>query len=175
MSSASPTSRRPKSWTSSRSTPRQERAIAEVEYRADDICLAWLLEALLFDRGWEETFEGEITGVIASGVFARFGEVFEGYLPVRKLPGYFELNELGTALVARRGGRRYGLGDRIEVRVSDIDRPAGKVELFRLMHRPPAGDPLEAGVRHSLSVAADVVGPARHAEGGDQRASRVVD
>ena len=107
----------------------RERAIAEVEYRADDICLAWLLEALLFDRGWEETFEGEITGVIASGVFARFGEVFEGYLPVRKLPGYFELNELGTALVARRGGRRYGLGDRIEVRVSDIDRPAGKVEL----------------------------------------------
>ena len=77
----------------------------------------------------EETFEGEITGVIASGVFARFGDVFEGYLPVRKLPGYFELNELGTALVARRGGRRYRVGDRIEVRVSDIDRPAGKVEL----------------------------------------------
>ena len=110
-------------------TSARERAIAGVEYRADDICLAWLLEALLFDRGWEETFEGEITGVIASGLFARFGEVFEGYLPVRKLPGYFELNELGTALVARRGGRRYRVGDRIEVRVSDVDRPAGKVEL----------------------------------------------
>jgi ribonuclease R len=110
-------------------TSTRERAIAEVEYRADDICLAWLLEALLFDRGWEETFEGEITGVIASGLFARFGEVFEGYLPVRKLPGYFELNELGTALVARRGGRKYRVGDPVEVRVTDIDRPAGKVEL----------------------------------------------
>jgi ribonuclease R len=107
----------------------RERWIAEVEHRADDICLAWLLEALLFDRGWDESFEGEITGLIGSGLFARFGEVFEGYLPVRKLPGYFELNELGTALVARRGGRRYGLGDRIEVRVSDIDRPAGKIEV----------------------------------------------
>jgi ribonuclease R len=82
----------------------RERAIAEVEYRADDICLAWLLEALLFDRGWEATFEGEVTGVIGSGLFVRFGEVFEGYLPVRKLPGYFELDALGTGLVARRGG-----------------------------------------------------------------------
>jgi exoribonuclease R len=48
---------------------------------------------------------------------------------VRKLPGYFELNAVGTALVARRGGHRYRLGDPIEVRVSDIDRPAGKIEL----------------------------------------------
>jgi ribonuclease R len=107
----------------------RERAIAEVEHRADDICLAWLLEAVLYDQGWEATFEGEITGVIASGLFARFGDVFEGYLPVRKLPGYFELNAVGTALVARRGGRRYRLGDPIEVRVADIDRPAGKIEL----------------------------------------------
>jgi ribonuclease R len=105
----------------------KERAIAEVEHRADDICLAWLLEAVLYDRGWESTFEGEVTGVIGSGLFARFGEVFEGYLPVRKLPGYFELNALGTALVARRGGRRYRIGDQIEVRVADIDRPAGKI------------------------------------------------
>jgi ribonuclease R len=110
-------------------TSLRERAIADVEYRADDICLAWLLEEVLFDRGWEETFEGEVTGLIGSGLFVRFGDVFEGYLPVRKLPGYFELNDLGTALVARRGGRRYRLGDRIEVRVSDIDRPAGKIEL----------------------------------------------
>jgi ribonuclease R len=107
----------------------RERAIAEVEHRADDICLAWLLEAVLYDQGWEASFDGEITGVIASGLFARFGEVFEGYLPVRKLTGYFELNAVATALVARRGGRRYRLGDPIEVRVSDIERPAGKIEL----------------------------------------------
>jgi ribonuclease R len=110
-------------------TSTRERAIAEVEHRADDICLAWLLEEVLFDKGWETTFEGEISGVIASGLFARFGEVFEGYLPVRKLPGYFELNDLGTALVARRGGRRYRLGDPIEVKVSNIDRAAGKIEI----------------------------------------------
>jgi ribonuclease R len=110
-------------------TSLRERAIADVEYRADDICLAWLLGQVLFDRGWDQPFDGEITGLIGSGLFVRFGEVFEGYLPVRKLPGYLELNDLGTALVARRGGGRYRLGDRIRVKVSDIDRPAGKIEV----------------------------------------------
>ncbi len=108
----------------------RERAAADVEYRADDICLAWLLDAELYEQGWEEPFEGEIIGVIGSGLFARFGEVFEGFLPARRLPGdYFELNDLATALVGRRGGGTFRLGDPIEVRVQSIDKPAGKVEL----------------------------------------------
>jgi ribonuclease R len=108
----------------------RERHAAAVEYRADELCLAWLLEQRLFELGWEAAFEGEITGVIPSGIFVRFTEVFEGYVPARRLPGdYFELNELATALVGRRGGRTYRLGDPIEVRVQDIRRSEGKVEL----------------------------------------------
>jgi ribonuclease R len=108
----------------------RERHASKLEYRADELCLCWLLEQRLFELGWEETFEGEITGVIPSGLFARFGDVFEGYVPARRLPGdYFELNELATALVGRRGGRTYRLGDRIEVRVRDIRLSEGKVEL----------------------------------------------
>jgi len=111
-------------------TSERERAAADVEYRADDICLAWLLDAELYERGWDEPFEGEIIGVIGSGLFARFGEVFEGFLPARRLAGdYFELNDLATALVGRRGGGTFRLGDPIEVRVESIDKPAGKVEL----------------------------------------------
>ena len=111
-------------------TSEQERAATEIEYKADEICAAWLLERTLFDRGWEEPFPGEITGVIPSGLFVRFGEVFEGYLPARRLHGdYYELNDLGTALVGRRGGRRYRLGDEIDVKVEDIRRSEGKVEL----------------------------------------------
>ena len=111
-------------------TSARERAAADVEYRADDICLAWLLDSQLYERGWEEPFEGEITGVIGSGLFAGFGEVFEGFLPARRLAGdYFELNDLGTALVGRRGGGTFRLGDPIDVRVESIDKPAGKVEL----------------------------------------------
>jgi ribonuclease R len=85
---------------------------------------------VLFERGWDEPFEGEITGLIGSGLFARFGDVFEGFLPARRLHGdYFELNELGTALVGRRGGGTFRLGDPIQVRVESIDRTEGKVEL----------------------------------------------
>jgi ribonuclease R len=109
---------------------RRERHAAQLEYRADELCLAWLLERRLFELGWEASFEGEITGVIPSGLFVRFDDVFEGYVPVRRLAAdYFELNELATALVGRRGGRRYRLGDPIEVRVEDIRRNEGKVEL----------------------------------------------
>ena len=111
-------------------TSERERAAAEIEYRADEIVLAWFLEQTLFDRGWEEPFAGEIIGVIPSGLFVRFGEVFEGYLPARRLHGdYYALNDLGTALVGRRGGRRYRLGDKLDVRVEDIRRSEGKVEL----------------------------------------------
>ncbi|HEY7149902.1 MAG TPA: RNB domain-containing ribonuclease [Gaiellaceae bacterium] len=111
-------------------TSETERAATDLEYRADDICASWLLERTLFERGWEEPFSGEIIGLIPSGLFARFGEVFEGFLPARRLHGdYYELNELGTALVGRRGGRRYRLGDEIEVRVADIRKAEGKIEL----------------------------------------------
>jgi ribonuclease R len=108
----------------------RERHAAQLEYRADEICLAWLLERRLFELGWDATFGGEITGVIPSGFFVRFDDVFEGYVPARRLPGdYFELNELATKLVGRRGGRTYRLGDPIEVRVQHIRRNEGKVEL----------------------------------------------
>jgi ribonuclease R len=111
-------------------TSDREREAAELEYLADDICLAWLLERVLFDRGWDEAFEGEIIGVIASGLFVRFGDVFEGFLPARRLHGdYFELNALGTALAGRRGGGVFRLGDRIHVRIEEIRRWEGKVEL----------------------------------------------
>jgi ribonuclease R len=108
----------------------REREAAKIEYLADDICLAFLLERLLFERGWEERWPAEITGVIGSGIFLRFGEVFEGFLPARKLHGeFFEINELGTALEGRKTGRAYRLGDTVDVRVEKIVRSEGKVEL----------------------------------------------
>jgi ribonuclease R len=111
-------------------TSAREREAAEIEYQADDICLAWLLERELFERGWQTPWAGEITGVIPSGLFVRFGDVFEGYLPARRLPGdYFELNTPGTALAGRRSGGVFRLGDPIWVAVEEIRRWEGKVEL----------------------------------------------
>jgi ribonuclease R len=111
-------------------TSAREREAAQVEYLADALCLAWLLDDQLFERGWEQPFDGEIVGLIGSGMFVRFGDVFEGFLPARRLPGdYFELNELGTALVGRRGGGTFRLGDAIDVLVEKIEKTDGKVEL----------------------------------------------
>jgi ribonuclease R len=112
-------------WTSLR-----EREAAQIEYKADALCLAWYLERRLFETGWEASFPGEITGAIASGLFVRFDGVFEGYLPARRLPGdYYELNPLGTSLVGRRSGFAYRLGDPVEVQVEKIEKSDGKVEL----------------------------------------------
>jgi ribonuclease R len=112
-------------WTSVR-----ERELSSVEYKADEICLAWLLERRLFEEGWETEFEGEIVGAIGSGIFVRFDTVFEGYVPARKLPGdYFELNPFATALVGRRNGFSYRLGDGIRVRVERIEKPGGRMSL----------------------------------------------
>jgi len=111
-------------------TSLREREAAQVEYLADEICAAWLLDQELFELGWDHEFEGEINGVIGSGLFARFGSVFEGYVPARRLPGdYFELNPLSTALVGRRGGGTFRLGDPIRVRVEKIEKMTGKIEL----------------------------------------------
>jgi ribonuclease R len=117
----------------------REREAAKIEYLADEICLAWLLEDRLAERGWSESWEGEIVGLIGSGLFARFGEVFEGFLPARRLPGeFFELNGTGTALAGRRSGRTYRLGDPIAVRVESIAKHEGKVELALAESTPRA-------------------------------------
>ncbi len=108
----------------------RERQAAEVEHGADDICLAWLLERRLFESGWDATFDGEITGLIGAGLFVRFDDVFEGFVPSRTIrDDYYELTPLGTGLQGRRGGRVFRLGDSLGVRVEEIRRMEGKVEL----------------------------------------------
>ncbi len=82
-----------------------------IERGADDICAAFLLERELRERGGEAEFEGEVSGVIRAGAFVGFGgelgDVYEGFLPARRIGGErFELNETETALVGRRVGAR---------------------------------------------------------------------
>jgi ribonuclease R len=111
-------------------TSAREREAEQVEYGADEICLAWYLEQRLFEHGWDHVFEGEVTGLIGSGLFVRFDDVFEGYVPVRTLrDDYYELSELGTSLQGRRGGKRFRLGDVLSVRVEEVRRAEGKIEL----------------------------------------------
>ena len=109
----------------------------QLERRADKLCASFLLERELFERGWKSRFEGEVSGVIGAGAFVRFGgklgDVYEGFLPARRLRGErFELNETETAIVGGRTGRALRLGDPVAVRVEASRGCAGP-------NRPRAG------------------------------------
>jgi ribonuclease R len=112
-------------WCSQR-----ERDAADIERRADAVARCFLLEAELFETGWDREFEGEVTGVIGAGAFVAFGDGHEGLLPVRRLTGdWWELNELETMLIAAGSGDRIRPGDQVTVRVEKVDAPRGRVDL----------------------------------------------
>jgi ribonuclease R len=112
----------------------RERESAQIERQADDVCAAYLLERELGERGLDAVFEGEISGVIRSAAFVSFrgelGDVYEGMLPARRMPGdRYELDRAEVALVGRGSGGRFNLGDPISVRVAGVDAPRGRAEL----------------------------------------------
>jgi ribonuclease R len=131
---------------------RREREWAELERRGERICLAALLDERLRALP-EAVYDGEITGLIGGGLFVRFDGLFEGFVPSRTLGReFFEVSELGTALVGR-DGRRFRLGDALRVVVEGVDVPAGRVTL-RPADRPepPHAPPSRpAGRRPRLS------------------------
>jgi len=56
-------------WTSGR-----ERDAAKLEHKGDDIAACFLLEETLLDRGYDQVFAGEVTGLIGAGAFVAFGD-----------------------------------------------------------------------------------------------------
>jgi ribonuclease R len=112
----------------------RERDSARIEHEADDVCAAYLLQRELAERGSDAGFDGEVSGLIRAGAFVAFGgelgDVYEGFLPARRLPGeYFALDRAEVALVGRRSGTTVRLGDPISVRVAGVDASRGKAEL----------------------------------------------
>ena len=107
----------------------RERDAMQIERAADNVARAFLLEQKLFSDGWEQEFEGEVTGVIGAGAFIAF-DGFEGLLPVRRLGGdWWELNEFETALVGAESGRVLRIGDPVTVQVDKVDAPRGRTDL----------------------------------------------
>jgi ribonuclease R len=120
--------------TSAADCSARERESAQIERHADDVCAAFLLERELGERGLDAVFEGEVSGVIRSACFVSFGgelgDVYEGMLPARRLPGeYYALDKSEVALVGRSSGTRVSFGDPISVRVAGVDAPRGRAEL----------------------------------------------
>ena len=78
-------------WSSER-----EREAMIIERDADDVARCFALERYLFERGHDQAFAGEVTGLISAGAFIAFGpetltgpaevtKPYEGMLPVRRL------------------------------------------------------------------------------------------
>lgn len=113
-----------------------ERELQQLERRADKVTLAYLLhrrlhvEHELGDDGGGR-FRGEVNGLIGAGMFVRFGDVFEGFVPARTISPdeRYQLDDLGLAMVGTRSGHRFRLGDPIDVYVDRVDRASGKVDL----------------------------------------------
>jgi ribonuclease R len=122
-------------WCSAR-----ERAAMVIERDADRVAQCFLLERELFEGGFDREFAGEVTGLVGSGAFVRFGEpgmpgAHEGFLPVRRIPGgWWELNEAGTILLSDEGGA-IRIGDPATVRVERVEAARGRVDLL-----PVGGD-----------------------------------
>ena len=113
------------SWSSAR-----EREAMQIERLADRVARAFLLERELFEGGFEQEYDGEVTGLIGAGAFVRFGGGHEGMLPLRRLRGdWWELNEEGTILRGERTGETLRLGDPLRVRVERVDTARGRVDL----------------------------------------------
>jgi ribonuclease R len=110
-----------------------ERAAMKVERAADDVCLAFLLERRLSEMPRDDAppvWEGEVVGLIAKGWFVSFGdEGFEGFLPVRRVRGWWEPDEHESQLIDSDSGRAIRLGDPIRVEVAAVDAPRGRVDL----------------------------------------------
>jgi ribonuclease R len=113
----------------------QERESAKIERDADDVCAAYLLERELGERGLDAEFDGEVSGVIRAGAFVAFGgelgDVYEGMLPARTLPGgRYELDRAEVSLVGSgEGATALRLGGPVRVRVTGVDSERGRVDL----------------------------------------------
>ena len=120
-------------WSSAR-----ERDAMQIERLADRVARAFLLERELFEGGWQQRFDGEVTGLIGAGAFVRFGGGHEGMLPVRRMRGdWWELNEEGTILRGERTGETLRLGDPVRIQVERVDTARGRVDLVPVVDEEP--------------------------------------
>ena len=107
-----------------------EREAAALERRGDAMCLAFLLRDELARRGWDQPFDGEVTGVVQAGCFVAFGTAYDGFLAARRLDDdWFSPDPLDTQLIGAATGRRIRLGDPVRVRVAGVEPLRGRVDL----------------------------------------------
>ncbi len=117
--------------TALHSSERERRAVA-AERDSVDLKKVEYMQAHLGDE-----FSGTIAGVTAFGLFILLDAVHvEGLVHVSSLgDDYYQFDEERHTLTGRRTGRRFTLGDVVQVQVARVDKEARKID-FELLSTP---------------------------------------
>ena len=76
-----------------------------------------------------QIFQGVISGVTGFGLYVELPNTVEGLVHISKIPGdYFYYNEDAYELVGQSTGKKYKLGERIEVAVVSVDKNAKTID-----------------------------------------------
>jgi ribonuclease R len=86
------------------------------------------------ERHLGDSFPGRVSGVAAFGFFVTLEDFFvDGLVHVGDLQDdFYHFREKSHALVGERGGRRFRMGDRVEVQVARVDKEARHIDFLML-------------------------------------------
>jgi len=123
----------------------RERAAAALEYECQDICAAdWLKDKV------GERLDGVITGVVRSGLFVEVeGCGLDGFVGLDELRGdWYTFDERRSRFLGERTGKRFGLGQPVQVLLLHVDVAQGRIWLGDLRQRPSTERTQSRGVPH---------------------------
>ena len=134
----------------------------------------WLKCYYMRDRIGEE-FAGTIAAVVPFGVFVALDSVYvEGLVHVSELgEDYFQFDNVKHQMLGERSGKRYRLGDRLQVKLVRADLETGRIDFVlaappsssralepKLAAKPFAGTPGKSAAKTPAKPAAKVVAKA---------------
>jgi ribonuclease R len=106
------------------------------ERRADDASrdVMGYLKCLYLQPRVGETFEATISSALEFGLFVQLKEMpIDGLVHISAIPGdYWELESGGLGLVGQRTGRRWQMGDPVQVRLARVDLAQRQID-FELL------------------------------------------
>lgn len=83
-----------------------------------------------------EMFEGTIDGVTGWGFYVQLPNTVEGLVPVRSLrDDFYDYDDNSMQLIGRRTGKRYMLGQRVNVSVASVDTTARTIDFELLTNK----------------------------------------
>lgn len=147
------------------------------ERRADDATrdvVSWLKCFYMQDKINEE-FDGVISAVVSFGAFVALNEVFvEGLVHVTELgQDYFHFDAARHQMLGERTGKRYRLGDKVRIRVVQVDIESSRID-FALVDDKPSGKPatraaLPAKAKHEAKPEAKAKETVTRPAGGSKK------